>query len=120
MDENSVTEPRHSVRWEWYLIVTVLPFAGALVGVIRGIVAAAKDRVGPALALWATAWLSVWLWAAVAVGITAATGDPFNSDDNTPSISQITWLGHDVDGYECDYVDTDSNDLCPANPSYGN
>src|SRR6266496_3624915 len=77
-----------------------------------------KDRVGPALALWVTAWLSVWLWAAVAFGITAAKGDPFNSDDNSPSISQTGWPGHDVDGYECDFVDTDIDDLCPANPGF--
>ena len=113
-------ETKHSVRWEWYLIVAALPFLGAFVGLIRGIVAAAKDSVGPALALWVTAWLSVWLWAAVAFGITAATsGDPFNSDNNSnyPSIQQSGWPGHDVDGYTCDYFDTDTNDLCPDNPS---
>lgn len=43
---------------EWYIIAVALP----IVGVVAGIVQAAKHRVGPALALWVTSWLAAIAW----------------------------------------------------------
>jgi hypothetical protein len=51
-------ENTQTMRWEWYVIAACFPF----VGVFVGIVAAAKNRVGPALALWATSWVAAVAW----------------------------------------------------------
>ena len=57
-----------TTAWWWYLVAALVP----VVGIVVGIVAAAKNRVGPALALWATSFLAAWVWAGIIVGIVAA------------------------------------------------
>jgi hypothetical protein len=60
-------------QWPWFVVACVLPPAGIIVGIIYS----AKDRVGPALALWATSAIAVWLWLAVLVTIGfAMAGSP--------------------------------------------
>jgi hypothetical protein len=59
------------IAWQWYLVTAGVPFLGALVGFIAGIVFMARSKIGPALALWATAWLASAVWAAIAWGIVA-------------------------------------------------
>lgn len=45
----------------WYLATILLP----LVGIIAGIVFMAQNKIGPALALWATALVTVVVYLAV-------------------------------------------------------
>lgn len=105
----------HRVGWEWYVMTIVIP----LVGVIRGIIAAAKDKVGPALALWATSFLAFWAWTIIIAIIAASSignGGSYNPsiDFNEPSSSENFT---DEDGYRCLYIETAYDDLCPNNPS---
>jgi hypothetical protein len=57
------------IAWQWYLATAAIPFIGALVGFIAGIVFMARSKIGPALALWATAWLAAMVWGAIGWGI---------------------------------------------------
>ncbi len=55
------------IAWQWYLVTAVIPIVGALIGLIAGIVFMAKSKIGPALALWATAWLAALVWGTLAL-----------------------------------------------------
>jgi hypothetical protein len=48
-------------QWIWFIMTCLIPPAGVIVGIVY----AAKDRVGPALALWVTSWLASLVWLAV-------------------------------------------------------
>ncbi len=47
------------VQWGVYVLAAFLP----LIGVVLGIVMAARSEVGPALALWAASFAGALLWA---------------------------------------------------------
>jgi hypothetical protein len=58
-------------QWVWFIVACLIPLAGVIVGIVY----AAKDRVGPALALWATSALAVWVWlVAIALIVMAMSG----------------------------------------------
>jgi hypothetical protein len=56
-------------HWGWYPATALVP----PVGIVVGIIAAAKDRVGPALALWATAALAAMAWATIVATLAVAS-----------------------------------------------
>lgn len=60
------------IAWQWYLATAAIPFVGALVGFIAGIVFMARSKIGPALALWATAWLAAMIWGAIGWAVLVA------------------------------------------------
>jgi len=101
---------RFNVAWWWYLVTSLVP----VVGLVVGIVAAAKDRVGPALALWMTAFCMTFVWVGLVTGIAAAS-----ALNNSPvSYYQGGDSYTDDYGYKCNYTDTDYNNHCPSNPLY--
>jgi hypothetical protein len=55
-------------QWVWFIVACLIPLAGAIVGIVY----AAKDRVGPALALWVTSGLASVAWFIVIAGIVLA------------------------------------------------
>jgi hypothetical protein len=61
------------IDWQWYLITAIVPFIGQLVGLIAGIVFMARSKIGPALALWATAWLAAMVWSTLLWGVLFAS-----------------------------------------------
>ena len=57
-------------HWAFYPATILFP----PLGVVVGIIAAAKDRVGPALALWATALIGASAWAVAVTAILVSVG----------------------------------------------
>ena len=57
-------------HWAFYPATILFP----PLGVVVGIIAAAKDRVGPALALWATALIGATAWAFALTAILVSVG----------------------------------------------
>ena len=79
------------IAWQWYLATAAVPFIGALVGFIAGIVFMARSKIGPALALWATAWLAAMVWGAIAWGILlAAAVDGISDSADVPELIEPT------------------------------
>ena len=71
-----INEPEPLItKWYWYLITAFVP----VVGIITGIIAAAKHHVGPALAMWMTAYISILLW----IVFIAALAGALASNSNT-------------------------------------
>jgi uncharacterized membrane protein YhaH (DUF805 family) len=68
----------HQVEWWWYLLTALIP----IVGLVRGIIAAAKDRIGPALALWATAASMTYVWTILIFILVYAASSGDNSGYN--------------------------------------
>lgn len=59
--------------------------------------------------------LLTWL---TMVGTVAAVIYVAVADEDTSVIDDGGQSYKDEDGYKCDYLDTDINDLCPANPKF--
>lgn len=75
------------IPWQWYLATAAIPLIGALLGFIAGIVFMARSKIGPALALWATAWLAAAVWGAIAWGIlVAAAVDGISDSADAPAL----------------------------------
>src|SRR4051794_24861786 len=75
------------IAWQWYLVTAAVPFLGAPIGFIAGIVFMARSKIGPALALWATAWLAAAIWAVIGWGILAAVA--VDSVSTSADVSQV-------------------------------
>lgn len=77
------------IAWQWYLATAVVPFFGALVGFVAGIVFMARSKIGPALALWGTALLAWVVWGLIGwlVLFSLAWDEAFD-DDPRAGVSQ--------------------------------
>lgn len=69
-----------------------------------------------------TATLLMWLWMVgmVVFGIAFASAASDSGSTNNAPVPSLPATGNytDTNGYACDYYDTDSEDLCPANPDF--
>jgi hypothetical protein len=106
-----------------YVAAVILP----IVGIILGIVALAKNRVGPGLALMAAAWLAGLVWGALAFAILAGqvadnVSDAVNTD--TPAITApadtqpVNPTPSDNTDSDGDYI-PDDIDSAPQDPNQG-
>jgi hypothetical protein len=76
------------IAWQWYLAAAAIPLIGQLIGAIAGIVFMARSKIGPALALWATALLAGVIWTAIAWGVVFAWawGEASDSSADVPAL----------------------------------
>ncbi len=76
------------IAWQWYLATAAIPLIGTLIGFIAGIVFMARSKIGPALALWATAYLAAAVWGAI--GWAIVIDNAFNGDGDSANVSALT------------------------------
>jgi|1185.fasta_scaffold581629_1 hypothetical protein len=96
-----------------YLVAVLVP----IVGVILGIIALAKNKVGPGLALVLTAWVAMAVWATLIMAVSfGSVVSTFNDSSDTSSLVQNTSSSSsssaddtDGDGVE-DSIDSDPYD----------
>lgn len=96
-----------------YLVAVLVP----IVGVILGIIALAKNKVGPGLALVLTAWVAMAVWATLIIAVSfGSVVSTFNDSSDTSSLVQNTSSSSsssaddtDGDGVE-DSIDSDPYD----------